>query len=83
MLFWHDFSTPNIAAGHVNLVMALDTKIQDDITALHVAASYLHLSLNKGFSFVKDADEWCSLSEQAVDIAKRMPRKLQRCMSTQ
>ena len=52
-----------------NLVSGLDTKMWEDIIALHVAASYLDPSL-KGFSFVRDAEERCSLSEQAAVIAE-------------
>ena len=58
------------AAGRIlkrNLISALDTKMWDDITALHVAAAYLDPSL-KTFSFVRDAKERRSLSEQAVSM---------------
>jgi len=41
----------------------------EDITALHVAASYLDPSL-KGFSFVRDTEEQRSLSEQAAAIVE-------------
>jgi len=71
--FWSDMSASDTAAGRVlkrNLVIALDTKMWDDITALHVAASYLGPSL-KGLSFVKDTNEWRSLLEQEADIVKK------------
>ena len=41
----------------------------EDITALHVGASYLDPSL-KGFSFVRDTEERRSLSEQAAAIVE-------------
>ena len=67
--FWSELSATDTAAGCVlkrNLVTALDS---EDITGLHDGASYLDPSL-KGFSFVKDAVEWCNLSEQAADGVK-------------
>ena len=66
-------STAYTAAGHVlkrNLVTALDSKMWEDITALHLAASYLDPSL-KGLSFIKDTGEQHNLSEQAADIVKQ------------
>ena len=42
----------------------------EDITALHIAASYLDPSL-KGFSFAKDTGEWQNLTEQEADIVKK------------
>ena len=71
--FWSELSATDTAAGRVlkrNLVMALDSKMWEDISALHVAASYLDPSL-KGFSFVKDTGERRNLSEQAADIVKK------------
>ena len=71
--FWSQLSATDTAAGRVlkrNLVMALDSKMWEDISALHVAASYLDPSL-KGFLFVKDTGEQCNLSEQAADIVKK------------
>ena len=50
--------------------MALDSKKWENITGLHVAASYLDSSL-KGFSFVKDTGKRRNLSEQATDIVKQ------------
>ena len=70
--FWCNLSASDTAAGHIlkrNVVSALDTKLWEDITALHVATSYLDPSL-KGFSFVRDAEERRSLSEQAASIVK-------------
>ena len=70
--FWCNLSALDSAAGRIlkrNLVSALDTKLWDDITALHVAATYLDPSL-KTFSFVRDTKERRSLSEQAVSIVK-------------
>ena len=49
--------------------MALDEKMWMDITALHVAASYLDPSL-KSFSFVKDGKELRNLLKQAVQAAR-------------
>ena len=66
-------SAADTAAGRVlkrNLVTALDSKMWEDITALHIAASYLDPSL-KGFLFVKDTGEQHNLSEQAADIVKK------------
>ena len=57
--FWCNLSASDTAAGCIlkrNLVSALDTKMWEDITALHVATSYLDPSL-KGFSFVRDEEE--------------------------
>ena len=71
--FWCNLSVSDTAAGRIlkrNLVSALDTKFWEDITALHVATSYLDPSL-KGFSFVRDAEERHSLSEQAACIIKQ------------
>ena len=59
-------------AGHMlkrNLVKALDSKMWQDITGLHVATSYLDPSL-KGFVFVKDTVKRHNLTEQAGDILK-------------
>ena len=42
----------------------------EDITTLHIAASYLDPSL-KGFSFAKDTGEWQNLTEQEADIVKK------------
>ena len=56
------------AAGHIlkrNLVLTLDRKMWKDITAVHVAASYLDPSL-KIFSFINNTKEWKNLLEQAV-----------------
>ena len=47
----------------------VDSKMWEDITGLHIAASYLDPSL-KGFSFVKDTDQRCNLSEQVANIVK-------------
>ena len=73
---WSKLSATGTAARHVgrvlrrNLVMALDSKIWEDISALHIAASCLDPSL-KGFSFVKDTGERHNLPEHAADIVKK------------
>ena len=46
--FWYDLSASDTAAGRIlkrNLVSALDTKLWEDITILHVATSYLSLRI--------------------------------------
>ena len=56
--FWCTLSASDSAAGRIlkrNLVSGLDTKMWEDITALHVAASYLDAFL-KGFSFPRDTE---------------------------
>jgi len=70
--FWCEVSAADTAASRVlkrNLVVALDSKMWEDVTALHVASSYLDPSL-KGFSFVRDAGERRNLSKQAEELVR-------------
>ena len=70
--YWTELSTTDNVAGRIlkrKVVAALDEKMWVDVTAIHVAASYLDPSL-KSFSIVKDAREWKNLLEQAEQAAR-------------
>jgi len=70
--FWCNLSALDTPAGRILfLVSALDTKMWDDINALHVAASYLDPSF-KGFSFARDAKEIVYQNKLLV-LLKKMP----------
>jgi len=74
-----NLSALDTAAGCIlkrNLVSALDTKMWDNINALHVVASYLDPSF-KGFSFARDAKEIVYQNKLLV-LLKRIPCLLQK-----
>ena len=82
--YWSQLSTTDSAAGHIlkrKLVAALDDKMWADITAIHVAASYLDPSL-KSFSFIKGVKEQKGLLAQAEEGVREHTRSYSGIMVT-